>query len=139
MSTPPPFTRRPPSGEASDDACARCGADETAIGEYHMLEDAVWAVAARDGEARLCLGCAEAQLGRRLTPGDFADAPVNRWPVMSPGERQRSHLLGLPGFALSDADVPLRWSGRFLDRLGLGARYARHLERATLPAREARP
>ena len=128
---PPPFYRRPPSGGA----CARCGADETATGEYHMLEDDVWAEAAQGDEARLCLGCVEVRLGRRLTPEDFADAPVNRWPAMSPGERQRSPLLGLPGFVLSDADVPRSWSARFLDRLGLSRRYARHLGRPTLPAR----
>ena len=130
MSLPSPFSQ-----VRSDDAlCAQCGADETAIGQYHMLTDDVWAAVARDGERRLCIGCAEARIGRRLTPADFADAPVNRWPSMSRGERQRSHLLGLPGLVLSDADVPLHWSARLLDRLGLADRYARFLDRATLPA-----
>lgn len=115
--------------------CAACGADTTALGEYYMLVDTVWTRAARGGERSLCLGCVEVRLGRRLGPDDFADAPVNRWPRMSPGERRRSHLLGLPGFVLSDADVPLYWSARFLDRLGLADRYARHLDRATLPAK----
>ena len=125
--SPPPFTRRPPSGDPAsgdDGSCARCGADEAATGEYHMLVDDVWAEAARGGERRLCLGCVEARLGRLLTPGDFTDAPVNRWPAMSKGDRRRSHLLGLPGFVLADADVPRSWSARFLDRLGLGPRYA---------------
>ena len=135
MSTPPPFSH-PPSGDPTDDgACARCGADETVIGEYHMLTDEAWAEASLNGEARLCLGCAEVRLGRRLAPDDFADAPVNRWPAMSEGDRQRSPLFGLPGFVLSDADVPVYWSARFLDRLGLSRRYARHPDRPTLPAR----
>ena len=89
-----------------------------------MLVDAVWAEATQGGEARLCLGCAEVQIGRRLTPDDFTGAPVNRWPAMSRGDRQRSPLLGLPGFVLADADVPRSWSARFLDRLGLAVRYA---------------
>lgn len=116
-------------------ACACCGTDEVAIGEYHMLVDDVWGAAATDGERRLCLGCTEARIGRRLGPGDFTDSPLNQWPAASPGDRQRSHLLGLPGYVLSDADIPLYWSARFLDRLGLAHRYARHLGRAALAAR----
>ena len=127
----PPTASGPPDGPAMP--CARCGAGTRT--EYCSLDDGVWAAAARDGDRFLCLGCVEARLGRRLAPGDFDDAPVNRWPAMSEDERRRSHLLGLPGFALSDADVPPYWSARFLDRLGLAHRYARHLGRATLPAR----
>ena len=103
-------------------ACSRCRAD--VLDEQFMVRDDVWAAAATAGERLLCVGCAERSLGRRLGPDDFTDAPLNRWPAMSKGERQRSHLLGLPGFVLADADVPRAWSARLLDRLGLGARYA---------------
>jgi hypothetical protein len=99
------------------------------VDEQYMIRDDVWADAATRGERLLCIGCAEKRIGRFLTPADFTDAPVNRWPAMSPGERQRSHLLGLPGFVLADADIPLSWSARLLDRLGLAARYARWTDR----------
>ncbi|MGB3545192.1 hypothetical protein [Rubrivirga sp.] len=105
-----------------DPSCDRCAASTRT--EYYMIEDDLWAAAAPNDERALCLGCVEDAIGRRLTPNDFQDAPVNRWPVMKPDARQRSHLLGVPGFVLSDADIPRSWSPRFLDRLGLGRRYA---------------
>ena len=127
----------PAPTEAVPMPCARCGAGTRA--EYCSLDDGVWREAARPGERFLCLGCVEDRLGRRLAPGDFDDAPVNRWPSMGRGERRRSPLLGVPGFVLSDADVPLYWSARFLDRLGLGWRYARWRDRPTAQARARRP
>ena len=134
---PPPFYSRPPSGGPVDGACARCGAD--VLDEQFVVRDDVWAAAATAGDRLLCVGCAERSLGRRLGLDDFTDAPLNRWPAMTERERRRSPLLGLPGFAPADADVPRAWSARLLDRLGLGARYARGTDRPDRAAPPPRP
>jgi hypothetical protein len=45
-----------------------------------MLHKEVWEAAAGvgfPGPRFLCVGCVEARLGRRLTPVDFADVPLN--------------------------------------------------------------
>jgi hypothetical protein len=53
--------------------CADCGAD---YGEFYMVHDHVWS-AAGDPDGRLCIGCLEHRLGRKLCCGDFNDAPCN--------------------------------------------------------------
>ena len=64
-------------------ACLDCGVDTAAIDEYYMVTDEVWASAnpADDpdepGAGMLCIGSLERRLGRKLTPSDFTDCPVN--------------------------------------------------------------
>jgi hypothetical protein len=57
------------------------------IGEYYMLHDEVWqGVIERwkipadehDQVGRICIGCFEQLLGRRLTKQDFIDCEINR-------------------------------------------------------------
>lgn len=43
--------------------------------EWYTVRDRVWNAVM--GPGYLCIGCLEKRLGRRLTPNDFTDAPVN--------------------------------------------------------------
>ena len=72
--------------------CVDCGvetlpADERRA-EFYMVTDEVWAAAGMpdadlDEDDRLymddclCIGCLELRIGRRLTPDDFTDCPMN--------------------------------------------------------------
>jgi hypothetical protein len=59
--------------------CSDCRIDIYDIGHYYMVEDAVWAAAglvskdhrSRVNDAKLCLPCLEARLGRLLRYEDF--------------------------------------------------------------------
>lgn len=60
--------------------CWDCGEDTSNIGEYYMVNDAVWKQAVENKKAILCIGCLEARLNRRLTPDDFSEKlhlPIN--------------------------------------------------------------
>src|SRR5262249_17820365 len=55
--------------------CGGCGVDAGAIDEYYMVKDDLWK---RAGKRRyLCIGCLEERIGRKLTPDDFTDCPLN--------------------------------------------------------------
>jgi len=56
--------------------CVDCGRD---FEENYIVNDGVWAAAGLEPEGgRLCIGCLERRLGRRLTRDDFeADNPAN--------------------------------------------------------------
>jgi hypothetical protein len=56
--------------------CVDCERDTIELGEYYMIHDHVWPLPRR-GAGMLCIGCLERRIGRRLTPGDFTDAPIN--------------------------------------------------------------
>jgi hypothetical protein len=60
--------------------CHDCEVDTNEAGEYYMLNNDLWARLAPlpDGRGYLCIGCAERRLGRRITPLDFSDAPINQ-------------------------------------------------------------
>jgi hypothetical protein len=78
-----------------DGRCMDCGADVTFVtpDEYYMVRDALWLRANPEGVGKLCVGCLEARLGRRLKPRDFIDSPVNqRFSAMS--ARLRSRITG---------------------------------------------
>ncbi|GAB5550173.1 MAG: hypothetical protein SangKO_099330 [Sandaracinaceae bacterium] len=123
----------PPTGIRSE-TCDRCATRTE--GEYFMIHDKLWATAVQEDERFLCIGCIELALGRQLDVRDFQSAPVNDWPRMNMGERTRSVANGIPGFPIRDEDVPMFWSARFLDRLGLIDRYQTHIDapRATAEA-----
>lgn len=57
--------------------CRDCGVDTNHIDEYYMVDFALWDEHGA-GDGMLCIGCLEARIGRRLTPDDFIDAPINR-------------------------------------------------------------
>jgi hypothetical protein len=63
--------------------CVDCGIDTCPLGwdgeaEFYKVHDAVWAeVGMVSNGGMLCVGCIEQRLGRRLTPDDFTDAPIN--------------------------------------------------------------
>lgn len=69
------------------------------IDEYYMLHDDVWLDAMygvtgqRDKYGMLCIRCVENGLGRKLTPQDFTDAPLNRG-IFGMSERLASRVLG---------------------------------------------
>ncbi|MBA4033208.1 MAG: hypothetical protein C0480_01190 [Bradyrhizobium sp.] len=67
---------------APDDDRRRRGARTS---EYYMVHNHVWLAAGMVkadptnlGRDFLCIGCLEVRLGRRLTPDDFPDVPVNK-------------------------------------------------------------
>jgi len=65
--------------DAPPSYCGDCGANVALLGEWCMLEDAIWQHATRNTPALfLCVGCLEERLERRLTPDDFnRAAPAN--------------------------------------------------------------
>ena len=72
--------------------CDDCGSDTRP--ESYSLLSAVWRVAVgSDAIDRLCIGCIEARLERRLTPDDFAeDSPLNDPDRDAMSERLRDRL-----------------------------------------------
>jgi hypothetical protein len=82
--------------------CLDCDVHTSAIGEYYMLRDEVWAetgVAPNGG--MLCLKCAEKRLGRQLRPEDFTMGGFHN------SERFRARVAGVEGNAgVSAADPP---------------------------------
>lgn len=46
--------------------------------EFYMVHNDLWESSGIPRRDLLCIGCLEARIGRRLTPGDFPDCPVNR-------------------------------------------------------------
>lgn len=60
--------------------CADCGVEtlptDEGRAEFYMIHDRLWD-SIMDGPGWLCVGCAEARLGRRLVAADFTDAPIN--------------------------------------------------------------
>jgi hypothetical protein len=64
-----------PPCRAGDVHCVDCGVDTLDAGEYYAVSEAVWPLDPLGG--MLCIGCLEDRIGRRLTPVDFTDAPIN--------------------------------------------------------------
>jgi hypothetical protein len=62
---------------AREKLCLDCDIDTIAIAEYYVVEEAVWLQANPGSKGMLCIGCLEVRLGRRLTPADFTDSPIN--------------------------------------------------------------
>lgn len=52
--------------------------NERVVGdEYYMVHDELWLRANPKGKGKLCIGCLEERLGRRLKPNDFTDCLLN--------------------------------------------------------------
>ncbi|WP_457489141.1 hypothetical protein [Tardiphaga sp. P5_C10] len=63
--------------------------------EYYMVHDDLWLNAHPKRDGKLCVGCLETRIGRRLKPEDFIDAPINRrFDAMS--KRLKSRIAGDP-------------------------------------------
>jgi hypothetical protein len=82
--------------EMADTNCADCRWNTLALGEWYAVRDDVWEQACRR-EPRpaweiLCIGCLEERLGRRLTPDDFIDAPVNDPNMPGTSSRLRARM-----------------------------------------------
>src|ERR1019366_9612989 len=60
--------------------------------EYYMVHDWLWLKAHPQGNGKLCIGCLEKRIGRRLTPSDFADCSLTNFPRGS--KRLISRLTG---------------------------------------------
>lgn len=59
-------------------SCIDCKADTSAINEYYMVTDELWAKADMTPEGgMLCIGCLEKRIGRQLVAKDFPAYPVN--------------------------------------------------------------
>jgi len=90
--------------------CTDCGENVARLGEYQfMLQDDVWQQTVQEKPAeKLCVGCLEARLGRRLNRGDFdLRSPISRRGEQS--ERLRSRMLASPiGEANQADDVEVR-------------------------------
>lgn len=55
--------------------CMDCNKDTW--NEYYMLYSRVWKKANPKIKGKLCIGCVEARLGRKLTRKDFTKASIN--------------------------------------------------------------
>lgn len=56
--------------------CVDCRINTWVINEYYMIRNNLWSkYGPQDG--MLCIGCLEKRMGRKLTPNDFTNAPVN--------------------------------------------------------------
>ena len=79
--------------------CIDCGEETTfrvdRADEYYMVRDALWKKAHPQQKGKLCIGCLEHTLGRRLRPRDFTDAPINR-NLRGSFNRLVSRVLGVP-------------------------------------------
>jgi len=62
--------------------------------EWYMIHDHLWLQANPCGAGKLCIGCLEERIGRRLTPIDFTDCSLNNFPNGS--RRLISRLTGAP-------------------------------------------
>jgi len=62
--------------------------------EWYMVHNALWLQAHPVRDGKLCIGCFERRLGRRLSPDDFTDAAVNE-PGRGKSKRLNSRLLGV--------------------------------------------
>ena len=82
----------PPRACRNPSLCVDCRVHVHLAGEYYMVRDDVWPIDPDGGQ--LCVGCLEKRIGRRLVPGDFIDAPVNR-----PGSNTSARLADRLGFA----------------------------------------
>jgi hypothetical protein len=67
-----------PLGPRTLQRCRFCGVGTIEIQEVYMVNDEIW-VPFLDKEDFCCVGCLEEKLGRRLTPSDFRDVPLNEW------------------------------------------------------------
>jgi hypothetical protein len=78
-----------------DGRCIDCGTEVTFVvpDEFFMVHDELWLRANPAGNGKLCVGCLEARIARKLEPADFIDAPINkRYDAMT--ERLRSRISG---------------------------------------------
>lgn len=83
-----------------DDDCVDCGVNCIEINEYYMVTNGCWGRAkmASNG-GMLCIGCLEKRLGKKLTPRNFIDCPLNWRNICIPehaSPRLISRLLGGP-------------------------------------------
>ena len=62
--------------------------------EWYMIHNHLWLKGNPRGAGKLCIGCLEKRLGRRLTPRDFADCSLTNFPRGS--KRLISRLTGTP-------------------------------------------
>ena len=61
-----------------NDNCVDCGVNCLKINEYYMVTNSCWKrarMATLGG--LLCVGCLEKRLGKKLTPRNFMDCPLN--------------------------------------------------------------
>ena len=69
-----------------DDCCVDCNVNCLEINEYYMVTDSCWK---RSGMEKyggmLCIGCLEQRLGKKLTPRNFKECPLNWRHVLIPG------------------------------------------------------
>jgi hypothetical protein len=80
-----------------DGRCIDCRHEVTFVipDEFFMVHDALWLQANPAGDGKLCVGCLESRIGRRLTPADFIDSPINRrFGAMT--DRLKSRIIGKP-------------------------------------------
>jgi hypothetical protein len=61
--------------------------------EYYMVHNALWLQAHPANDGKLCIGCLERRLGRRLETSDFTDASLNT-AGRGNSKRLNSRLLG---------------------------------------------
>jgi hypothetical protein len=85
----------PEDSKKIDGRCLDCLTEVTFAtpDEYYMVHDALWLRANPQGHGKLCVGCLEARIGRKLDPRDFVDCQINlRFGAMS--ERLKSRITG---------------------------------------------
>lgn len=73
--------------------CLDCAVDTDEIGEYYMVNDYVWKQTgiAPDG-GKLCIGCLETRIGRRLMSSDFPHYPINYAGIFRQSDRLRNRM-----------------------------------------------
>ena len=56
------------------DNCSQCND----LNEPYMVKHHIWRAAVKNKNVFLCIGCLEANIGRKLKITDFLDAPINK-------------------------------------------------------------
>jgi hypothetical protein len=81
----------------SDFICLGCGEDTGKMHEFYMVHDWIWlSVMPSPHCGKLCIGCLERKLGRKLISSDFTNFPINYVSSWNPKsqrlmDRMKSH------------------------------------------------
>lgn len=95
----PKLSRR----ELARHTCKDCGVNVIEIGEYYMVNPAIWKKVGLTWTDNLCIGCLEARLGRTLGTlfcGDWCTSPENPGGFEN-SERYARRALGEKVYAIS--------------------------------------
>lgn len=73
--------------------CLDCGTHTGQAKEHYFLKPIVWLAIHASEKGMLCIGCAEARLGRQFNANDFTDAHINNPKKNAMSDRLRDRIV----------------------------------------------